>query len=75
MLSENLKSDVRNAIFEAAVSQCESEIANAIATIKIYSSNPAGVGEHPGIVEEVLKAAEQGASAQEKLEFLKEIHS
>jgi len=74
-LSENLQSDVRNAIFEAAVAQCESEISNAIATIKIYSSHPSGVGEHPGIVEEVLKAAEQGASAQEKLDFLKALHS
>ena len=72
---EKLQCDVRNSIFEAAISQCETEIARAEAIIKIYTASPAGVGEHPDIVEEVLKAADQGASAQEKLDFLQKLHT
>lgn len=63
---ENL-SDV---LLRAAITRCRADIDDAKAKIALYTLNPVGVGEHPGVIEEILGAAEAGASAREKLEFL-----
>jgi len=41
--------------------------------IDIYFANPAGIGEHPNIVEECDKLISQIGSAQDKLQTLEKI--
>ena len=59
-------------LLKAAITKCQAEVDAARATIALYTTSPVGVGEHPDIIEEILKAAENGAAAQEKLDFLSE---
>jgi hypothetical protein len=40
------------------------------AKINLYLTQAVGVGEHPEITEELIKAAEEGAHAQDVLDFL-----
>ena len=63
---------ISDALIKAAIARCEAEIADANAKIELYLNAPVGVGEHPDIVSEILAACDSGASAQEKLDFLKE---
>ena len=53
----------------------EAEIAAAQANINVYMKNPAGIGEHPNIVEECDKLVSQIAEASDKLETLKSMVS
>lgn len=59
-----------DALIKAAILTCQAEVESAKAKIALYTTSPVGVGEHPDIVEEILNAAESGAAAQEKLDFL-----
>ena len=43
------------AILEALDKKYDAEIAHGDATIKIYLTNPVGIGEHPQHIEEVDK--------------------
>ena len=71
-MSKDTNNELSTALLQAAIANCESEIAAAQATIKLYMSAPAGIGDHPDIITEILKAAERGATAQEKLSFLED---
>ena len=57
---------------EAAKKKLIADIANAEAKIDLYATRSIGVGEHPEITEEIIKAAEQGAHDQEVLDFISE---
>jgi hypothetical protein len=46
------------------------QIAVHRANIDVYLSNPAGIGEHPGIVEAIDEEVAKLAEADEKLETL-----
>lgn len=59
-------------LIKASILKCQAEVEAAKATIALYTTSPVGVGEHPDIVQEILNAAESGAAAQEKLDFLAE---
>ena len=59
-------------ILQALVKKYEAQIAEADATIKIYFENSVGIGEHPQHVDEVDKLIEKIATAEEKLQVLKE---
>ena len=48
----------------------ESDIAVAKANIEVYLKNPAGIGEHPDIVEAVNSQVQLIADAEDKLEVL-----
>ena len=71
-MSKDTNNELSNALLQAAIAHCESEIAAAQATIKLYMTAPAGIGDHPNVIDELLKAAERGATAQEKLSFLED---
>ena len=62
--------NVGHLFVEAAKKKLIADISDAEAKIKLYTTVPVGVGEHPNITEEILKAAEAGAHAQEVLDFL-----
>ena len=38
---------------EALIKKLEGEIAMAVANVEVYKTNPAGIGEHPGVVEAI----------------------
>ena len=63
---------MKKTILEALEKRYEAQIAEADATIKIYFENSVGIGEHPQHVDEVDKLIEKIATAEEKLQVLKE---
>ena len=63
---------MKKALIEALEKRYEAQLAEADATIKIYFENSVGIGEHPQHVDEVDKLIEKIATAEEKLQVLKE---
>ena len=63
---------MKKALIEALEKRYDAQIAEADATIKIYFENSVGIGEHPQHVDEVDKLIEKIATAEEKLQVLKE---
>ena len=61
---------VGNLFLEAAQKELEARIKNAEAKINLYLTESVGVGEHSEIREEIIKAAEEGAHAQDVLDFI-----
>jgi len=59
-----------SAFLDAAKIRLRARICEAEAKIELYLKNPVGVGDHPNICEEITKAAEDGAHAQDVLNFL-----
>jgi len=61
---------VGHLFLEAAKKALEAKIKNAEAKVSLYLTEAVGVGEHPEITDEIIKAAEDGAHAQDVLDFL-----
>lgn len=55
---------------EAAKRRLEAQVKDAEAKVNLYLTQSVGVGEHAEITEELIKAAEQGAHAQDVLNFI-----
>ena len=62
--------NVGNLFLEAAKKTLEAKIKNAEAKVNLYLTESVGVGEHAEIREEIIKAAEEGAHAQDVLRFI-----
>ena len=52
---------------DALIIKYEGEIAQANANIKVYLTNPVGIGEHPDIIAAIDEQVEKMAHAEEKL--------
>ena len=61
---------IGNLFLEAAKRRLEAQIKDAEAKVNLYLTQSVGVGEHAEITEELIKAAEQGAHAQDILNFI-----
>ena len=61
---------MRDKLHKALVSRYEAERDEALATLEVYYSNAAGIGEHPQIVEEMSKFVEKLANAEDCLDVL-----
>ena len=59
---------MKNFIYEALYKKYESQAAEALATLEIYFNNPAGIGEHPGIIEEMDTQMRKLSEAQDLME-------
>jgi hypothetical protein len=59
-----------NQLMRATLARFEADRQEALATIQLYLAAPAGVGEHPKIVEEIASATRQLAEAEEALDTL-----
>ena len=59
-----------NELMKALQKKYERDIAVAKANIEVYLKNPAGIGEHPDIVEAVNSQVQHIADAEDKLEVL-----
>ena len=56
-----------NPLLEALSKKLEGEIAIAKANIQVYQKNPAGIGEHPDLVEAIETQLTKLAEAEDKL--------
>lgn len=61
---------MKNKLHKALVSKYKSERDEALATLEVYYENPAGIGEHPQIVEEMAKQVEKLTNAEDCLNTL-----
>jgi len=62
---------MKNKLYEALEKRYEATISECEATLEVYFNNPAGIGEHPGILDEMDKLLEKYATAIGNLEVLK----
>jgi hypothetical protein len=60
---------------EALIKKLEGEIAIAVANVEVYKTNPAGIGEHPGVVEAVESEVAKIAEAEDKIETIRKYFS
>ena len=61
---------MREKLHRALVARYEAERDEALATLEVYYTNPAGIGEHPQIVEEMSKMVEKLGNAEDCLNVL-----
>ena len=52
-------------IIDALIAEAKAKEIKAMANLQNYLSNPAGIGEHPDIVEECMKLVKDIAEARE----------
>tara|TARA_Y100001938_G_C8097158_1_gene438912 strand:+ start:4184 stop:4384 length:201 start_codon:yes stop_codon:yes gene_type:complete len=64
-----------NYLLKALVYKLEGEIEMAKANIMVYEKNPAGIGEHPDIVEAIETQVEKIAQADEKIATIEKYFS
>ena len=58
---------INSQLFLALKKRFEAEAEEASATLTVYYERPAGIGEHPQILDEMAKQVEKIAAAQDKL--------
>lgn len=61
---------MKNFIYDALYKKYKAQEAEALATLEIYFNNPAGIGEHPGIIEEMGIQMRKLSDAQDGVEVL-----
>ena len=57
-------------MLKALKKRYEAQIAEAVATINIYTKNSVGIGEHPQHINEVDKLIAKIAEAEDKLKII-----
>jgi len=62
---------MKNKLFDALEKKYEAIKSECEATLEVYFNNPMGIGEHPGIIEEMDKLFERYATAEGNLEVLR----
>jgi len=60
-----------NYLLEALIKKLEGEVAMAKANVDVYMKNPAGIGEHPDVVQAIETQIEVIANAEEKIETIR----
>ena len=63
--------DTSELLYEALVRHYHGEMKKAEATLQVYFTNAAGIGEHPQMIEEMAKQVEIMANAEDCIESLK----
>lgn len=64
--------NVTAAIISSLTSRFKAQRDEAMATIMIYMTNPAGIGDHSEIIEEIDKLFCKATEAEEKMKLLTE---
>lgn len=64
---------MKEQIIQAMMAKYEADLLQARTTLEVYLTNPAGIGEHPDILEEVDKLILKMAEAEGNLQILKNI--
>lgn len=60
-----------NYLLKALLKKLEGEVEMAKANIKVYEKNPAGIGEHPDVVEAIETQVAKIAEAEDKISVIK----
>ena len=63
--------DKKELLYDALAKHYLAERAEAEATLHIYFNDSVGIGEHPQVVEEMVKQVDKMANAEDCLEVLK----
>lgn len=63
-------SDLRNKLLEAFRSHAKGHVDKHVANVEVYLTNPAGIGEHPDIIEAIEGEVKQIAEYDDMLEML-----
>ena len=63
--------DFENEMIKALKKHAEGKIAMAKATAQVYMNNPAGIGEHPQVMEELEKQMMEIAKYDDVLQMIK----
>ncbi|AUF82582.1 hypothetical protein TetV_500 [Tetraselmis virus 1] len=66
-------SDPGKMLLESLKAKYQADYKIAEATLRVYTSSPVGIGEHPQHVEEMDKLVQAMADAQDKLDVLSKI--
>jgi len=61
---------MKDKLLKALTTKYEAQAAEAEATLEVYYTNAAGIGEHPQVVEEMSKQLETLANAHDCLHVL-----
>ena len=56
-------------LLDALITKYEGDVASAKANLKVYQTNPAGIGEHPDIISAMDIEMEKLTAADEKLQM------
>lgn len=59
-----------NVMYDALKIQFEARKQKALATLTVYLTNPVGIGEHPQLVDEMVKLTQEIADAEGCIETL-----
>ena len=65
--------DLRDRLLEATVAHVKGKIAYHKANVEVYLTNPAGIGEHPDIMEALVSEMKEIAEYQDILEVAQNI--
>tara|TARA_R100000664_G_scaffold34230_1_gene55398 strand:+ start:8082 stop:8309 length:228 start_codon:yes stop_codon:yes gene_type:complete len=68
-----MEKDMKQLAIDALIYKYESEKKDAEYVLTNYLRNPIAIGEHPGLLEEMDKALDRYATAEDKLVSLKKI--
>jgi hypothetical protein len=63
---------MKKKLYTALKSKYQAQKDEALATLEVYFNNPAGIGEHPQVVEEMSKQLETLTNAEDCLNTLDE---
>ena len=63
--------EVKESLYNALEAHYKAEAASAEATLAVYFNNAAGIGEHPQVVEEMVKQVDKLEHAEGCLSVLK----
>jgi hypothetical protein len=64
---------LRERLVEATIAHVEGKIAYHKANVEVYLTNPAGIGEHPDIMEALLSEMKEIAENEDILEVARSI--
>jgi len=62
---------MREQLLKAFVSHAQGHIDRHVANVEVYLTNPAGIGEHPDIIEAIESEVKQIAEYDDMLEMAK----
>ena len=65
--------ELRERLVDATIAHVEGKIAYHKANVEVYLTNPAGIGEHPDIMEALLSEMKEIAENQDILEVARNI--
>ena len=61
---------IKKAMYDTALAEFEAQRDKALATARIYLEHPVGIGEHPQVIDELIKQVKIAAESEEAASML-----